>query len=139
MLNQTHVEGYVTKKIWQYGGDTFFRLAVYRDPDLPRKETGRNSNDRDKPDYVTVKVPASLLAGLPVQFTSGQRIQVHGWLESREYESTLAEFLKDARESELEIDPAQAQRIVAHRSTTWITAARIVSMPDRGRNKSKTK
>ncbi len=139
MLNQVHVEGYVTKKIWQYSGDTFFRLAVYRDPDRPRKKTDRNSNERDKPDYITIKVPASLLAGLPVQFISGQRVQVHGWLESREYESTLSEFLQDARGPKLEIDSAQAQKVVAHRSTTWITAERIVSIPNSARNRSKTK
>ena len=137
MLNQVHIEGYATKKIWQYGGDTFFRLAAYRDPDRPRKESDRNPNERDKPDYVTIKVPASLLAGLPVQFTSGQRVQVHGWLESREYESTLAEFLKDARGSELEVDSAQAKEIIAHRSTTWITAERIVNIPNNSRSKGK--
>ena len=137
MLNQVHIEGYATKKIWQYGGDTFFRLAAYRDPDRPRKESDRNPNERDKPDYVTIKVPASLLAGLPVQFTSGQRVQVHGWLESREYESTLAEFLKDAR-SELKIDVAQAKKVIAHRSTTWIVAERIVRIPgDNRRNEKK--
>ena len=136
MLNQVHVEGYVTKKIWQYSGDTFFRLAIYRDPDRPRKEANRGAKERDKPDYITVKVP---VAGLPVHFESGQRVQVHGWLESREYESTLAEFLKDAQGPELELDPALTKKVIDHRSTTWITAERIVSIPNDGRSKNKTK
>jgi hypothetical protein len=134
MLNQVHVEGYVTKRQWTYSGDTYFRLAAYRDPDRPRKEADRRAIDeaaerqlRDKPDYVTVRVPAMLLAGLPVQFQAGQRVQVHGWLESREYNYTLAEFLDDAQGPKLEVDEVQAGQVIAHRGTTWITAERIVT------------
>ncbi len=37
MLNQVHIEGYVTKKQWTYSNDQFFRLLYYRNPDRPRK------------------------------------------------------------------------------------------------------
>ncbi len=139
MLNQIHVEGFVTKKQWTHSGDKFFRLAVYRDPDRPRKEIARATpNERDQPDYVTVRLPASLLAGLPVEFKSGQRVQVHGWLESREYTYTLAEFLADAQGDAPDVDPEQAQAVTAHRATTWITAERVVTVPDnRGNAKKK--
>jgi hypothetical protein len=134
MLNQVHVEGYVTKRQWTYSGDTFFRLAAYRDPDRPRKEADRQDpNERDKPDYITIRVPATLLAGLPVQFQAGQRVQVHGWLESREYNYTLAEFLDDAQGPKPEVDEAQAGQVVAHRGTTWVTAERVLTL-SRGSN-----
>jgi hypothetical protein len=129
MLNQVHAEGYVTRRQWTYSGDTFFRLAVYRDPDRPRKEADRQDpNERDRPDYVTIRVPATLLAGLPVQFQAGQRVQVHGWLESREYDYTLAEFLDDAQGPKPEVGEAQAGQVVAHRGTTWITAERVLTL-----------
>jgi len=138
MLNQVHIEGYVTRKQWTYSGNTFFRLATYRDPDRPRKESGSEeaSKGRDQPDYQTVCVPAMLLSGLPVQFDSGQRVQVHGWLESREYDYTLAEFLGDAQadaDAQLEVDPDQAKQMTANRTTTWITAERIVVIPEGSR------
>ena len=135
MLNQVHVEGYVTKRIWQHSGDTFFRLAVYRDPDRPRKEaTGRqDAGERDQPDYVTICIPASLTT-LPVAFRTGQRVQVYGWLESREFDYTLGEFLEDAQGPRLETDPRLRESIVAHRGTTWIVADRVVTIDGRRRH-----
>lgn len=134
MFNQVHVEGFVTKKIWQRGGDTFFRLAVYRDPDRPRKAAARGKADeRDKLDYVTIRVPAPLTT-LPVAFHSGQLVQVHGWLESREFDYTLAEFLKEAEGPKLVVSPHQATQATTHRGTTWIVADRILNLPaDLGR------
>jgi hypothetical protein len=139
MLNQVHTEGYVTKKVWQHSGDTFFRLAVYRDPDRTRKEAGRQAADeRDQPDYVTVRVPAALTT-LPVEFQSGQRVQVHGWLESREFDYTLAEFLADAQGPKPEVDPGLAGQVAAHRGTTWIVAERIITLDGERSEKRKRK
>lgn len=130
MLNQVHVEGYVTKKIWQYGGFTFLRLATYRDQDRPRKQAdGRASeNERDQPDYVTVRI-ASALTAMPVAFEPGQRIQIHGWLESQSQKSSLADFLEAADGPKPEIDSAKAQKVVAYREFTRIVAERIVMLP----------
>jgi hypothetical protein len=129
MLNETHIEGYVTKKQWMYGGDRFLRVAVYRDPDRPRKEADRDSTqERDQPDYVTVKLPAALIAGMPIEFKPSQRVQVHGWLESRQYEQSLAEFLDSARQDQgqaVDVAPELSQKVVTHRSSTWVVADRI--------------
>lgn len=130
MLNETHVEGYVTKKQWTYSGDKFMRIAVYRDPDRPRKDNDRGSSKggHDQPDYVTVKLPATLFAGMPVDFRPQLRVQVHGWVESRQYEQTLAEFLSSAKQDEakeMDVDPELAKKIIAYRSSTWIVAERI--------------
>ena len=133
MLNQVHIEGFVTRKIWQYGGDTFFRLAVYRDPDRPRKEADRGENGRDRPDYVTIRVPAALTA-LPVEFRPGQRIQVHGWLESRQYSQTLAEFLGDCGVTGVQVAGADPDEVSANRGSTWVVAERIVEIPEKSKN-----
>ncbi|MFH0811201.1 MAG: hypothetical protein V2A77_12165 [Pseudomonadota bacterium] len=130
MLNQVHIEGYVTKKIWQHGGDTFIRVAVYRDPDRVRKQANREAEDeKDQPDYITIRLPASLLAGLPVQFQAGQRVQAHGWLESREFDYTLQEFLREAQGPKPNVEAAD--QVVAHRGTTWLVAERILLVPER--------
>lgn len=127
MLNQVHVEGYVTKRVWQYDGDTFVRLATYRDQDRPRKKlNGGGPDERDQPDYVTVRVPPT---AMPIVFKAGQRIQVHGWLESQSQKFTLADFLEAASGAKPEIDAAQAQEIAAHRDFTRVVAERIVALP----------
>lgn len=129
MLNVAHVEGFVTRRIWQINGDMFFRLAVYRDPDRPRKEAEREAPDeRDKPDYITIRVPA-VLTTPPVKFRPGQRLQIHGWLESREFDYTLAEFLGNAQGPKPEVTEEQMCNVTAHRTTTWMTAERIVLLP----------
>lgn len=137
MFNCVHIEGFVTKRIWRHSGDLFIRIANYRDPDRPRKESRHDSpNKRDQPDYVTIRVPAALTT-LPVEFQSGQRVQVDGWLESREFDYTLAEFLKDAQGDKPEIDPEQAKQLSAHRGTTWIVATRILTLPERDNSRGR--
>ena len=132
MLNEVHTEGFVTKKIWQHTGDTYFRFAIYRDPIRPRKKAERpNPAERDEPDYITVRVPAALTT-LPVEFQAGQRVQVHGWLESREFDYSLAEFLENAEGDKPRIDPAVADGLTTHRGTTWLVAERIVTLSDNG-------
>lgn len=118
-MNEVHIEGFITKKQWMYGGDKFFRVAIYRDPDRPRKK--ENGGDREKPDYITVKVPNGGL----IQLEASQLIQIHGWLESREYEYTLADFLEDADAEEVAVDD-DVETITAHRGSTWIVAERLV-------------
>ena len=127
MLNTVILDGYVTRKMWRVGPDLFFRLAVYRDPDRPRKEP-KNGNGKDSPDYLTIRLRAGVaLVSGPLQ--PGQRIQVHGWLESRHYEETLEEFLKKAQISPEEI--GLDANIAVERTTTWICAERIVPLPER--------
>jgi hypothetical protein len=59
---------------------------------------------------LAAKAPGSLAGGLPVQFEAGQRVQVFGWFESREFEYTLSEFL-----SNVVHDPG-ARQIVVNRN-----------------------
>lgn len=132
MLNQITVEGFVTNKSWKYGGDTFFRLASYRDQDLPTKPRNGRGN-RDAADYFTVRIPTSQ-SSMPVSVTPRQRLRVHGFLQSRDYLESLADFLKDARgdgigrvRARMRVpDDVEPGELAAPRSLTEIVAGRII-------------
>ena len=122
MLNLVALDGYVTRKIWRVDEEIHFRLAVYRDPDRPPKEA-QNGNGVDAPDYFTIRLPAGLTA-LIGRLEAGQRVQVYGWLESRHYEETLAEFLERAKVDGIKgVNPDE---VVVSRTTTWVVAERLV-------------
>lgn len=123
MINEVVLEGIVVK-IWKYADDLLFRLASYRDPDLPQKLL---SDVQDAADFVTIRVIKGNL-GAPVVVDKGVHVRVHGFLQSRDYEESLADFLKDARGVELPVpenlDPATLR---AQRGTTEVIARRIMS------------
>ena len=39
MINEVTIEGIVTREPWTYNKDVFFRIASYRDMDMPAKPT----------------------------------------------------------------------------------------------------
>jgi hypothetical protein len=123
MINEVVLEGIVVKT-WKYADDLLFRLAFYRDPDLPQKAL---SDVQDAADFVTIRVTKGNL-GAPVVVEKGVNIRVHGFLQSRDYMESLADFLKDARGAELplpeNLDPANLR---APRGTTEVIARRIMS------------
>src|SRR4030066_667980 len=53
MINDVVLEGIVVKT-WKYADDLLFRLACYRDPDLPQKPL---NEVQDAADFVTIRVP----------------------------------------------------------------------------------
>lgn len=100
MLNKVTVEGVVTAKIWRYDDDLFFRLACYRDATRPLKPLHPNAVDKtDKkaaPDYITIRVPGGMIAGVPVAVKREQHLRVYGWLASSDERLTLGDFLRQA-------------------------------------------
>ena len=92
MINEVVLEGIVVKT-WKYAEDLLFRMACYRDPDLPSKAL---NDSQDGADFVTIRVLKGNL-GAPVVVEKGYHVRVHGFLQSRDYEESLAGFLKDAR------------------------------------------
>jgi hypothetical protein len=56
MINEITIEGIVTREPWSYDKDIFFRVACYRDMDLPAKPD-TSSPGRDEPDYVNIRYP----------------------------------------------------------------------------------
>lgn len=90
MLNETHVEGIVTK-VWAFGEARFVRLACYPDPGRGFK---RNAG-REEPDYLTLRCEGAhaLAASALVE---GTRLRAHGHLVSRDYDIPLARFAETA-------------------------------------------
>ena len=123
MINDVVLEGIIVKT-WKYADDLLFRMACYRDPDLPQKPL---NEVQDAADFVTIRVPKGNL-GAPVVVEKNYRVRVHGFLQSRDYEESLADFLKDARGVELPVpenlDPSELR---APRGTTEVVARRIMS------------
>ena len=91
MINEVVLEGIVVKT-WKYAEDLLFRIACYRDPDLPSKS---RSEIQDAVDFVTIRVLKGDLGALVV-VEKGVHVRVDGFLQSRDYEESLADFLKDA-------------------------------------------
>ena len=122
MINDVVLEGIVVRT-WKFADDLLFRLACYRDPDLPQKPLNGN---RDAADFVTIRVTESSL-DTPVEVKKGLHVRVHGFLQNRDYQESLADFLESARGSELtlpeKLDPSGLR---ASRSTTEVIARRIM-------------
>ena len=98
MLNETHVEGIVTK-VWTFGDTRFVRLACYPDPGRALKRSG----GREEPDYLTLRCEgAHALAASAL--AEGMRLRAHGHpstssgqaLVSRDYDIPLARFAEAA-------------------------------------------
>ncbi len=123
MINEVILEGIVVKT-WKYADDLLFRIAIYRDADLPQKPLNET---QDAADYATIRVTKGSL-GAPVVVEKGVQVRVHGFLQSRDYEESLADFLKDARGAELPVpenlDPTTLR---APRGTTEVVARRIIT------------
>ena len=123
MINEVVLEGIVVKT-WKYADDLLFRLACYRDPDLPSKSL----NDvQDAADFVTIRVLKGNL-GAPVVVEKGFHVRVHGFLQSRDYEESLSDFLKDARGADLPVpESLNPNELRAPRGTTEVIARRIMN------------
>jgi hypothetical protein len=130
MINEVVLEGIVVKA-WKYADDLLFRLACYRDPDLPTKSL----NDiQDAADFVTIRVIKGNL-GAPVSVEKGVSVRVHGFLQSRDYEESLADFLKDAHGAELAVpENLNPATLRAPRGTTEVIARRIMSQRNGSKN-----
>jgi hypothetical protein len=123
MINEVVLEGIVVKT-WKYAEDLLFRIACYRDPDLPSKSL---NDAQDAADFVTIRVLKGNL-GAPVVVEKGIHVRVHGFLQSRDYEESLADFLKDAHGAELPVpENLDPNNLRAPRGTTEVIARRIMS------------
>jgi hypothetical protein len=123
MINEVVLEGIVVKT-WKYAEDLLFRIACYRDPDLPSKSL---NDAQDAADFVTIRVIKGNLSA-PVVVEKGYHVRVHGFLQSRDYEESLADFLKDARGAELPVpESLDLNELRAPRGTTEVIARRIMS------------
>jgi len=136
MINEVIVEGYIAAGpgnpgIWKFKKDTLFRLAVVREPCRPSK---LNMQGNDEPDFITVRLPAEKFGSLPVALDKSKRIRVKGFLQSREYQETLATFLTRANgvTNMLSVSEEVARLITHSRVTTELIAETILQLDDEG-------
>jgi hypothetical protein len=134
MINEAIVEGYIARLpgrpgTWKWKRDTLFRLEVRRDPNRPVKP---QTDSRDEPDYITVRLPADRFAGVPFAPDSSKKIRVHGFLQSREYQETLATFLSRANglTSQISVSDEVAHQVTHNRVTTELVAERILQLDE---------
>ena len=111
-MNEVHLSGQI-KRIWTYSDNLYLRLSVRRDPGRPR----RSPREGGAYDYVTVVFPDGKDQ---LHFSPGQTITVHGWLQSRDFDESLVDFLKRAGAT-LSDAPDE---IIVHRTVTEIVAER---------------
>ncbi len=124
MLNEVVIEGWFTGKAWHYAGDLFFRLSNYRDRQRPAKP---QVEGREQPDYVTIRIPAS---GVPLALQKGALYRVHGFLQSREYKETLADYIKSAHgpTNMLSVSDELRREITHSRAITEVVAERLIQV-----------
>jgi hypothetical protein len=94
VLNELNVEGIVVYS-YAYNKDLIVRIACYRDRNRPAKPT--YAEGKDKPDYVNVRFVYGVTKNL--SFSDDMHIRVKGYLQSREYNETLIEFLTKAKKN----------------------------------------
>jgi hypothetical protein len=130
MINEITIEGIVTREPWSYDKDVFFRVACYRDLDLPAKPD-TSTPGRDEPDYINVRYPGG--AGTMFSVQKGQRVRINGFLQSREFREGLVELLEKARKNHGQADlklPADSglEKVTLERNTVEVVAARVISL-----------
>jgi hypothetical protein len=137
MINEVTIEGIVTREPWTYDKDVFFRIASYRDMDMPAKPDTIVSG-RDEPDYTNIRYPGG--AGTMFSIQKGQHVRIHGFLQSREFKESLAEFMEKAKKiaSNGEIKLAEdlkPEKVSIDRNTVEVVAARVISLDSQNKKK----
>ncbi len=137
-MNSVQIIGHVTHK-WKYGTDRFLRLAVQRSPALPTKVEDEDRNGqlvRRDCDYISVRLPASLFGGAPVNFAKGTQLQVVGFMQSRDYYESLTGFLKRANGGPAPTlpDGYEAGRLKERRSAIEVVALSVVKLDNNGQS-----
>lgn len=141
MINEITIEGIVTREPWTYDKDVFFRIASYRDIDLPAKPD-MTMPGRDEPDYVNIRYPGGKGTMFSVQ--KGQHVRIHGFLQSREFKENLAEFLEKAKRNtaiaELKLaasDDLKPEKVTIERNKVEVVAARVIALDPGSRKKAR--
>jgi hypothetical protein len=125
LINDIVLEGIVTREPWKYTDDLFFRLATYRDTDLPPKPLDA---ERDQADYINVRVSGGANGLMSIR--RGMRLRVHGFLQSRDYRESLNDFLEKARKggntAQINFGEVKPEQVLIDRNTVEIVARRLI-------------
>jgi hypothetical protein len=116
-VNEVHLIGQI-KRVWTYSDNLYVRLSVRRAPGRPK----RPSQEGGPYDYITILFPDGRRQ---LSFEPGQHLTVHGWIQSRDFDETLADFIKRAKGSEnLALSSEQRRAAVVHRSVIEVVVER---------------
>ena len=116
-MNEVHLSGQI-KRVWTYNDNLYVRISVRRDPGRPK----RPPKDGGPYDYVTV---AFIDGKRQLHFEEGQFLTVHGWIQSRDFDETLADFLKRAEGADdLNVSKNQLRQVFVHRSVIEVVVER---------------
>ena len=128
MLNEVQIEGIITREPWRHDKDLFFRIASYRDADMPVKPD--LTPGRDEPDYLNVRIPGGATSLMTAP--RGSRVRIHGFLQSRDFKESLADFMRKANRDgiTLEVAPETARTTKIDRNTVEVVANRVLLLPD---------
>jgi hypothetical protein len=125
LINDVVLEGIVTREPWKYTDDLFFRLATYRDTDLPPKPLDA---ERDQADYINVRVCGGANGLMFIR--RGMRLRVHGFLQSRDFRESLSDFMEKARKAgstaQIEIGEVKPEKVLIDRNVVEIVARRLI-------------
>lgn len=124
-MNEVHLTG-VVKYTWIYDSNLYARVSVARDGDRPNRSPEGGGNY----DYITVMFPGAAVQGLALART--QTVTVHGWIQSRDVNESLADFYKQANRRNGSSNgngngthlPEHLPDVSVHRTMTEIVAAR---------------
>ena len=119
-MNEVHLQGRVMKT-WRWRGDLLARVSVPRDPDRPQKNWSNF-------DYVTIRFQNGWDKRIGV--TEGIDIIVHGFIQSRDYEERLSDFMRDAQ-PKIEVNTPDGQEPRAKRATTEVVVERFTILSER--------
>jgi hypothetical protein len=135
LINDVILEGIVVREPWKYMEDLFFRVAVYRDSDMPARKL---DNQRDASDYVNIRINGG--ANGLIHIRRGMQLRVHGFLQSRDFRENLEEFTKKARklknQAELAVEVTgcdlKPEQILIDRNVVEIVAQRLLVLAAKG-------
>jgi hypothetical protein len=133
MINDVVFEGIVTREPWKFTDDLFFRLANYRDTDLPPKPL---DIERDQADYINIRVCGGANGLMSIR--RGMRLRVHGFVQSRDYRESLSDFLEKAQKAgnttQINLTEVKPEQITIERNVVEIVVRRIIVL-DNGERK----
>ena len=138
MINDVVIEGIVVREPWKFMEDLFFRLAVFRDTDLPAKPL---DSERDAADYINVRICGGA-SGL-ITMRRGMRLRIHGFFQSRDYKETLVEILEKAKKRsgvEITVDAKDQKldQVSIDRNSIEVVARRLIVLDKNAERKEKT-
>lgn len=117
-MNEVHVAG-VIKACWTYDARLYVRVSLRRSRERPQRSPRAGGSF----DYMTVVFPGD--AQLLTVMQPGMYLTVHGWLQSRDFDESLRQFmLRVEGATPPEIDEDFASALIVHRSISEIVAER---------------